>query len=63
MKARKLTSSIATALAGFALSGTDAHAHELEKVTTVFQHAIPNVAGKSLVATPSCNRPALDALL
>ena len=50
MKARKLTSSIATALAGFALCGTDAHAHELEKVTTVFQHAIPNIAGKSLVA-------------
>jgi quercetin dioxygenase-like cupin family protein len=50
MKARKLTSSIATALAAFALSGTDAHAHELEKVSTVFQHAIPNVAGKSLVA-------------
>ncbi len=50
MKAVKLISSIATALAAFALSSTDAHAHELEKVTTVFQHAIPNIAGKSLVA-------------
>ena len=50
MKAVKLISSIGTALAAFALSSTDAHAHELEKVTTVFQHAIPNIAGKSLVA-------------
>ena len=50
MKAVMLISSIATALAAFALSSTDAHAHELEKVTTVFQHAIPNIAGKSLVA-------------
>jgi quercetin dioxygenase-like cupin family protein len=48
MKAAKLTSSIAAVLAALALS--TAAAHELEQVSTVFEHAIPNIPGKSLLA-------------
>ena len=32
------------------LGSVGGHAHELEQVTPVFEHAIPNIAGKSLVA-------------
>ena len=42
--------SMAAMLTALALSPTTGYAHELEQVTTVFQHAIPNIAGKSLVA-------------
>jgi quercetin dioxygenase-like cupin family protein len=50
MRAAKLTSPIAALLTAIALGSYAAHAHELEQVNTVFQHAIPNIAGKSLVA-------------
>ena len=50
MRAAKLTSSTAAVFTAIALGGYAAHAHELEQVNTVFQRAIPNIAGKSLVA-------------
>ena len=37
-------------LATVALGSVGGHAHELEQVTPVFEHAIPNITGKSLVA-------------
>jgi quercetin dioxygenase-like cupin family protein len=33
-----------------AVSTATGHAHELEQVNTVFEHAIPNIPGKSLIA-------------
>jgi quercetin dioxygenase-like cupin family protein len=33
-----------------ALGVSAGHAHELEQVNTVFEHSIPNIAGKSLIA-------------
>jgi quercetin dioxygenase-like cupin family protein len=48
MRAAKVTSSLAAVLTAIAL-GTAA-AHELEKVNTVFEQAIPNIPGKSLLA-------------
>jgi quercetin dioxygenase-like cupin family protein len=50
MRAAKLTSSIAAALTAIALGTAAGHAHELEQVNTVFEHSIPNIAGKSLIA-------------
>ena len=50
MRAVKMTSSIAAVLTAIALGTTAGHAHELEQVNTVFEHAIPNIAGKSLIA-------------
>jgi quercetin dioxygenase-like cupin family protein len=50
MRAVKLTSSIAAVFTAIALSPAAGHAQELEKVNTVFEHAIPNIAGKSLKA-------------
>jgi quercetin dioxygenase-like cupin family protein len=50
MKAVKLTSSIAAAFTAIVLGTGAGHAHELEQVNTVFEHAIPNIAGKSLLA-------------
>jgi quercetin dioxygenase-like cupin family protein len=50
MRAAKLASSIAAAFAAIALGTFAAHAHELEQVNTVFERAIPNIPGKSLVA-------------
>ena len=49
MRATKLTSLIAAIFTVIAL-GTAAHAHELEQVNTVFERAIPNIAGKNLIA-------------
>ena len=49
MRAAKLASCIAAVFTALA-PGAVAHAHELEQVNTVFEHAIPNIAGKSLVA-------------
>jgi quercetin dioxygenase-like cupin family protein len=45
-----MKTSMAALFAALALGGAAAHAHELEQVDTVFEHAIPNVPGKSLVA-------------
>ena len=45
-----MRASIAAAIAVLALGSPAAHAHELEQVNTVFQHAIPNIPGKSLIA-------------
>ena len=45
-----MRASIAAAIAVIALGTPAAHAHELEQVKHVFQHAIPNIPGKSLVA-------------
>jgi quercetin dioxygenase-like cupin family protein len=42
--------SICAPLAAIALGMTTAHAHELEQVTPAFEHAIPNIPGKRLVA-------------
>lgn len=50
MRAAKLASSIAAVFAAVLLGSAAAHAHEQERVNTVFEHAIPNIAGKSLVA-------------
>lgn len=50
MRAAKLASSIAAVFAAVLLGSATAHAHEQERVNTVFEHAIPNIAGKSLVA-------------
>jgi quercetin dioxygenase-like cupin family protein len=50
MRGVKLASSIAAVLTAIALGTAAGHAEELEKVNTVFEHAIPNVAGKSLIA-------------
>jgi hypothetical protein len=44
------TSSIAAALAVIAMWTVAGHAQEQEQVKPVFEHATPNVAGKSLVA-------------
>ena len=46
----KLTSAACTVVAAIAVGTANGHAHELEQVTTVFEHAISNIAGKSLVA-------------
>lgn len=45
-----MRASIAAAIAVIALGTAAAHAHELEQVKPVFQRAIPNIPGKSLVA-------------
>jgi len=50
MRAAKLTSSIAAVFTAIALGTAAGHAHELEQVNTAFEHAIPNIAGKSLIA-------------
>lgn len=50
MSAAKLMSSIAAVFAAIALGGIAAHSHEQEEVHTVFEHPIPNIPGKSLVA-------------
>ena len=50
MKAAKLTRSIAAVFTAIALGTAAGHAQELEQVNTVFQRAIPNIAGKSLKA-------------
>ena len=50
MRAVKLTSSIAAVFTAIALGTAAGHANELEQVNTVFEHAIPNIAGKSLIA-------------
>jgi quercetin dioxygenase-like cupin family protein len=46
----RLTSSMAAALMAIALGTGVAYAHEAEQVKTVFDQALPNVAGKSLIA-------------
>jgi quercetin dioxygenase-like cupin family protein len=50
MRAVKLTRSIAAVFTAIALGAAPGHAHELEDVKTVFEHAIPNITGKSLKA-------------
>jgi quercetin dioxygenase-like cupin family protein len=50
MRAVKLTSSIAAVFTAITLGTAAGHAHELEQVNTIFEHVIPNIAGKSLVA-------------
>jgi quercetin dioxygenase-like cupin family protein len=51
MRAVKLTSSIAAVFTAIALGTAVAgHAQELEQVKPVFEHAIPNIPGKSLIA-------------
>lgn len=50
MRAVKLTSSLAAVFTAIALGTAAGHAQELEQVNTVFEHAIPNIAGKSLIA-------------
>jgi quercetin dioxygenase-like cupin family protein len=50
MRAVKLTSSIAAVFMAIALGTAAGHADELEQVTPVFEHAIPNIPGKSLIA-------------
>ena len=50
MRAAKLASSAAAVFTAITLGTGAGHAHELEQVNTVFEHAIPNIAGKSLIA-------------
>jgi len=50
MRAVKLTTSIAAVFTAIALGTAAGRANELEEVKTVFEHAIPNIPGKSLTA-------------
>ena len=50
MNAVKLRGSIAAIFTAIALATAAGHAQELEEVKQVFEHAIPNIPGKSLVA-------------
>src|SRR3954463_15611739 len=50
MRAVKLISSIAAVFTAITLGTAAGRANELEEVKTVFEHAIPNVPGKSLIA-------------
>src|SRR5690349_11692067 len=50
MRAVKCTCSIAAALTVIAIWTFAGHAQDREEVKPVFEHVIPNVAGKSLVA-------------
>ena len=51
MRAVKLASSMAAVFTAIALSISAGHAHEFEEeVNTVFERAIPNIPGKSLIA-------------
>ena len=50
MRRVKLASSISAVFSAIALASATGHAHEPEQVTTAFEHAIPNVEGKSLIA-------------
>ena len=46
----KLTSSITAVFIAIALGMATGHAHEADQATTAFEHAIPNIPGKSLIA-------------
>ncbi len=50
MRAVKLTGSVAAVFAAIALGTAAGHAQELEQVAAVFEQAIPNIPGKSLIA-------------
>jgi quercetin dioxygenase-like cupin family protein len=50
MRAVKLASFVAAVITAIALGTATGHAHDLEQVTTVFERAIPNIPGKSLIA-------------
>ena len=50
MNSAKLRGSIAAAFTAIALATATGHAQELEEVKQVFEHAIPNIPGKSLAA-------------
>jgi quercetin dioxygenase-like cupin family protein len=50
MNAVKLRGSIAAVFTAIALAAAAGHAQELEEVKQVFEHAIPNIPGKSLAA-------------
>src|SRR3954451_25428069 len=50
MRAVKLITSIAAVFTAIALGTAAGRAHELEEEKTVFEHAIPNIPGKSLTA-------------
>ena len=50
MNAAKLRGSIAAVFTAIALATAAGHAQELEEVKQVFEHAIPNIPGKSLAA-------------
>jgi len=50
MSAGKRTSAIAAVCTAIALGTAAGPAQELEQVQTVFEHAMPNIAGKSLIA-------------
>jgi quercetin dioxygenase-like cupin family protein len=51
MRVAKLSSYIGAALTAIALWNSAGHADDdLQQVTTVFEHAIPNIAGKSMIA-------------
>lgn len=49
MSTLRLTASIAALSTAIALGAAAAHAQELEEVKIVFEQAIPNIPGKSLV--------------
>jgi quercetin dioxygenase-like cupin family protein len=58
MNAAKLTASLAAVFAAVALLASVGNAHEAEKVNVVFEHAIPNIPGKSLIAVVVTYPPA-----
>jgi predicted house-cleaning NTP pyrophosphatase (Maf/HAM1 superfamily) len=51
MNAAKLRGSITAVFTAVALATASGHVQELEEVNQVFEHAIPNIPGKSLVAS------------
>ena len=50
MTMMKLASSMSAVLTAIALGTSAGHAQALDQVTTVFERAIPNIPGKSMVA-------------
>lgn len=50
MRIGRLTSCISALFIAIAPANAAAQAHELEQVKTIFEHAIPNIKGKSLIA-------------
>jgi quercetin dioxygenase-like cupin family protein len=50
MNTARLRGSIAAAFTAIALATATGHAQELEQVKQVFEHAVPNIPGKSLAA-------------
>src|SRR5262245_9290795 len=62
MRTARLASSIAAVFTAIVLGTAPGHAHELEQVNTVFEQAIPNIPGKSLIAAVVTYPPGAKSL-